>query len=99
MEGNYTLTVMSNARTKLQSVWPPRWMSSGGDDDDDLADLDLSKTLQILQKKYKEYESGDSSSSGGGGKGGKDMDIELGGKGMKNKPNFRTSQKPNLTPI
>jgi hypothetical protein len=81
MEGNYTLTVMSNGRTKFQSIWPPRWMTAGGDGEDDLGDLDISKAFQMMSSQVKQM----SKSKDGDVESG---DIEMGkaiGK-LKNKP-------------
>ena len=49
MEGNYTLSILSNTRTKLYSYWPPRWMTIGGDEDD-LTDLDASQLFKMGAK-------------------------------------------------
>jgi hypothetical protein len=72
MSGNYTLSVLSNTRTKLHSFWPPRWMTSGGDAEEDLTDLDASKLFKMGAKMAK---------SGVEKAGGLTRDIETGGAG------------------
>jgi len=72
MSGNYTLSVLSNTRTKLHSFWPPRWMTSGGDAEEDLTDLDASKLFKMGAKMAK---------SGVEKAGNLGKDIETGGAG------------------
>ena len=47
MTGNYTLSVLANTHTKLHSFWPPRWMTTGGDHEEDISDLDASKLMKM----------------------------------------------------